>query len=113
MVALLDEWAARFFEELDYVREGENATRFAAQMAKDLPQVRRAARDPRFKPPARQSAVACDLRLKPPARQLAAAAGAARRRARARASRAPARPASAPCGDRRRTTRGNFTNSTH
>jgi hypothetical protein len=38
-VALLDEWAARFFEELDYVREGENATRFAAQMAADLPQV--------------------------------------------------------------------------
>lgn len=40
VVALLDEWAARFFEELDYVREGENATKFAAQMAKDLPQVR-------------------------------------------------------------------------
>ena len=40
VVALLDEWAARFFEELDYVREGQNATRFAAQMAKDLPQVR-------------------------------------------------------------------------
>jgi hypothetical protein len=39
VVALLDEWAARFFEELDYVREGENATRFAAQMAADLPQV--------------------------------------------------------------------------
>lgn len=28
LVGLLDEWAARFFEELDYVREGENATRF-------------------------------------------------------------------------------------
>jgi aarF domain-containing kinase len=40
VVALLDEWAARFFEELDYVREGGNATRFAAQMAKDLPQAR-------------------------------------------------------------------------
>lgn len=40
VVALLDEWAARFFEELDYVREGNNATRFAASMAKDLPQVR-------------------------------------------------------------------------
>lgn len=39
VVALLDEWAARFFEELDYVREGNNATRFADSMAKDLPQV--------------------------------------------------------------------------
>lgn len=39
VVALLDEWAARFFEELDYVREGNNGTRFAASMAKDLPQV--------------------------------------------------------------------------
>jgi aarF domain-containing kinase len=39
VVGLLDEWAARFFEELDYVREGSNATRFAAMMAKDLPQV--------------------------------------------------------------------------
>jgi len=29
VVALLDEWAARFFEELDYVREGRNATKFA------------------------------------------------------------------------------------
>lgn len=38
-VALLDEWAARFFDELDYVKEGRNATLFAAQMAKDLPQV--------------------------------------------------------------------------
>lgn len=40
-VALLDEWAARFFEELDYIREGENATKFAEQMKADLPQVRR------------------------------------------------------------------------
>jgi hypothetical protein len=39
VVALLDEWAARFFEELDYVKEGQNATIFAAQMARDLPQV--------------------------------------------------------------------------
>ena len=39
LVGLLDEWAARFFEELDYVREGGNATRFAQQMAADLPQV--------------------------------------------------------------------------
>lgn len=39
-VALLDEWAERFFEELDYVREGDNATRFAAQMQADLPQAR-------------------------------------------------------------------------
>lgn len=38
-VALLDEWAARFFEELDYVREGANGTLFAQQMAADLPQV--------------------------------------------------------------------------
>jgi aarF domain-containing kinase len=38
-VALLDEWAARFFEELDYVHEGNNATKFAAQMKADLPQV--------------------------------------------------------------------------
>eukprot|EP00798_Chlamydomonas_sp_ICE-L_P012411 gene12411-15603_t len=47
IVALLDEWAARwvdewaamFFEELDYVREGENALKFAEQMKHDLPQV--------------------------------------------------------------------------
>lgn len=39
VVALLDEFAMRFFEELDYVKEGENATRFAADMAVDLPQV--------------------------------------------------------------------------
>jgi hypothetical protein len=40
VVALLDEWAARFFEELDYVREARNADLFAQQMARDLPQVR-------------------------------------------------------------------------
>jgi len=40
IVALLDEWAERFFEELDYVREGENATIFAEQMKDDLPQVK-------------------------------------------------------------------------
>jgi len=39
IVALLDEWASRFFEELDYVKEGQNATRFAEQMKRDLPQV--------------------------------------------------------------------------
>lgn len=39
VVALLDEWASRFFEELDYVHEGQNATKFAAQMKDDLPQV--------------------------------------------------------------------------
>ena len=40
IVGLLDEWAARFFEELDYVREGNNATRFAEEMRRDLPQAR-------------------------------------------------------------------------
>ena len=39
IVALLDEWAARFFEELDYVKELEHTNRFAASMAKELPQV--------------------------------------------------------------------------
>lgn len=39
VVSLLDEWAARFFEELDYVREGNNATIFAEQIKDDLPQV--------------------------------------------------------------------------
>ena len=39
VVALLDEWAERFFEELDYVKEGENATKFAAFIKDDLPQV--------------------------------------------------------------------------
>ncbi|XP_031482683.1 uncharacterized protein LOC116252511 [Nymphaea colorata] len=39
VVGLVDEWAARFFEELDYVNEGENGTRFAEMMKKDLPQV--------------------------------------------------------------------------
>lgn len=38
-VALLDEWASRFFEELDYVKEGQNAELFADQLAEDLPQV--------------------------------------------------------------------------
>ncbi len=41
IVALLDEWATRFFEELDYVKEGQNATRFAELMKVDLPQVGR------------------------------------------------------------------------
>lgn len=39
IVALLDEWAERFFEELDYVKEGENATKFAASIKDDLPQI--------------------------------------------------------------------------
>ncbi|GAQ84993.1 Predicted unusual protein kinase [Klebsormidium nitens] len=39
VVGLVDEWAARFFEELDYQREGRNGTLFAQQMAADLPQV--------------------------------------------------------------------------
>ncbi|XP_010488485.1 PREDICTED: uncharacterized protein LOC104766320 isoform X2 [Camelina sativa] len=39
VVGLVDEWAARFFEELDYVNEGENGTYFAEMMKKDLPQV--------------------------------------------------------------------------
>ncbi|KAK4482529.1 hypothetical protein RD792_009688, partial [Penstemon davidsonii] len=39
VVGLVDEWAARFFEELDYVNEGENGTLFAEMMKKDLPQV--------------------------------------------------------------------------
>ncbi|XP_042516585.1 uncharacterized protein sll0005 isoform X4 [Macadamia integrifolia] len=39
VVGLVDEWAARFFEELDYVNEGENGTRFAEMMRKDLPQL--------------------------------------------------------------------------
>ena len=39
VVALLDEWAERFFEELDYVKEGENQTNFAASIKEDLPQV--------------------------------------------------------------------------
>jgi len=45
-VGLLDEWAARFFEELDYVREGENATKFAEQFRYDLPQARLCAQPP-------------------------------------------------------------------
>jgi len=39
VVALLDEWAARFFDELDYRKEGDNGERFAAYMRKELPQV--------------------------------------------------------------------------
>lgn len=39
VVGLVDEWAARFFEELDYINEGENGTKFAEQMRVDLPQV--------------------------------------------------------------------------
>lgn len=39
VVGLVDEWAARFFEELDYVNEGENGNLFAEMMRKDLPQV--------------------------------------------------------------------------
>ncbi|GMH08021.1 hypothetical protein Nepgr_009861 [Nepenthes gracilis] len=39
VVGLVDEWSARFFEELDYINEGENGTIFAEMMAKDLPQV--------------------------------------------------------------------------
>lgn len=39
VVGLVDEWAARFFEELDYINEGENGMRFAEMMRKDLPQV--------------------------------------------------------------------------
>eukprot|EP00899_Mesostigma_viride_P001976 jgi/Mesvir1/1177/Mv17674-RA.1 len=33
VVGLVDEWAARFFEELDYTHEGNNAMLFAEQMA--------------------------------------------------------------------------------
>uniref|UniRef100_A0A2P2ILI7 Protein kinase domain-containing protein n=1 Tax=Rhizophora mucronata TaxID=61149 RepID=A0A2P2ILI7_RHIMU len=39
IVGLVDEWASRFFEELDYVNEGENGILFAEMMRKDLPQV--------------------------------------------------------------------------
>ncbi|CAK7336236.1 unnamed protein product [Dovyalis caffra] len=39
VVGLVDEWAARFFEELDYVNEGGNGSLFAEMMRKDLPQV--------------------------------------------------------------------------
>ncbi|KAL8484363.1 hypothetical protein ACS0TY_026877 [Phlomoides rotata] len=39
VVGLVDEWASRFFEELDYINEGENGTIFAEMMKKDLPQV--------------------------------------------------------------------------
>ena len=44
IVDLLDEWASRFFDELDYVKEGRNGTLFAEQMRSDLPQVRMAQR---------------------------------------------------------------------
>ncbi|CAK0782682.1 hypothetical protein CVIRNUC_005877 [Coccomyxa viridis] len=37
--ALIDEWASRFFEELDYIKEGNNGIRFSKFMAKELPQV--------------------------------------------------------------------------
>ena len=37
--ALIDEWASRFFEELDYIKEGNNGIRFLDFMAKELPQV--------------------------------------------------------------------------
>jgi len=39
IVALLDEWASRFFEELDYEKEAEHTNRFAASIAEELPQV--------------------------------------------------------------------------
>ena len=39
IVALLDEWAARFFEELDYVKELEHTERFAESMAESSLQV--------------------------------------------------------------------------
>lgn len=39
VVGLVDEWASRFFEELDYVNEGENGTKFAQLIQEDLPQV--------------------------------------------------------------------------
>ncbi|MCO5587978.1 hypothetical protein L7F22_041931 [Adiantum nelumboides] len=38
LVALLDNWAVRFFDELDYVREGENAIQFAKNM-ESLPNI--------------------------------------------------------------------------
>jgi aarF domain-containing kinase len=38
-VAVLEEWASRFFEELDYQKEGQNADIFARQLAEDLPQI--------------------------------------------------------------------------
>ncbi|CAI9264973.1 unnamed protein product [Lactuca saligna] len=37
VVGLVDEWAACFFKELDYINEGENETYFAEMMKKDLP----------------------------------------------------------------------------
>lgn len=44
VVALIDEWASRFFEELDYVNEGRNATLFAESLRVELPQARLLAR---------------------------------------------------------------------
>ncbi|KAI5068073.1 hypothetical protein GOP47_0016418 [Adiantum capillus-veneris] len=38
LVALLDNWAFRFFDELDYIREGENAIQFAKNM-ESLPNI--------------------------------------------------------------------------
>jgi aarF domain-containing kinase len=38
-VAVLEEWASRFFEELDYQKEGQNAEVFARQLTVDLPQI--------------------------------------------------------------------------
>ncbi|KAK9844774.1 hypothetical protein WJX74_006773 [Apatococcus lobatus] len=38
LVALLDEWATCSFEELDYLKEGQNGMEFAESMKKDLPQ---------------------------------------------------------------------------
>lgn len=38
LVALLDNWASRFFDELDYVREGENAIQFSKNM-ESLPNI--------------------------------------------------------------------------
>ena len=43
-MALIDEWASRFFEELDYVNEGRNATLFAESLRVELPQARSSAR---------------------------------------------------------------------
>ncbi|CAH1417552.1 unnamed protein product [Lactuca virosa] len=38
VVGLVDAWVARFFEEIDYINEGENGTYYAEMMKKDLPQ---------------------------------------------------------------------------
>lgn len=39
VVGLVDEWASRFFEELDYINEGANGNLFVEMMREDLPQV--------------------------------------------------------------------------